>query len=425
MEITLENTGPNTKLLKVQIPSVTVRQAFDEFYARLAPKAKVAGFRPGKVPRAILEKNFHQEAKDEVIRHAIPHAYQEIVAEKQLQPAIPPLILKIDWKLDDSLYFEAQVDLVPSIKLPEYRGIAVEVDPVDVSDGDVEEAICHLRDKHAQLVPLTGRGLRPGDVVLLDQKISVEDQVLEESKDLTYELDEKRLSPEVYRELLDGRAGDNKEASLKIPEHYPKKEWVGKPAKISLAIKEIKEKKLPELNDDFAKDVGEYEGLNDLKGKIRENIQATKAEMTKMQAESKINEFLVRNSKMDLPLRLIERQKKHLHEIAQEKGQAPEKPDDVYWQALTARATDQLKLYFIYKLIANLQNIAPAQTEFEERIAQIARKIGQSPAVVRAYYKKDDRMEDLRERIMQDKVAEFLLSQAKIKTVPVQRGKAA
>ncbi len=425
MEITLENTGPNTKLLKVQIPSQVVKLAYDDFYMRLGPRAKVAGFRPGKVPRAVLEKNFAQEAKDEVLRTAIPKAYREIVAEKQWHPALPPLVIKIDWKLDDSLYFEAQVDLIPSVKLPSYKGVAVEISTADVTDSDVQQALEHLRDKHAQLVPLTGRGLRSGDVVLVDQKVLVGEHVLEEAKDLTYEMDEKRLSPEIYKELLDGRAGDNKIASMQVPEQYPKKEWAGKPATISLAIKEVKEKKLPEANDEFAKDVGEYATLGELRTKIHENLKNYQQEMVRFQTEGKINEFLVKNAQMELPARLIEKQKKQTHEGAVQKGQAPEKPDEAYWQELTGKVTNQLKLYFIFGQIALAEKIAATEEQVEEKIQEIAKKIGQNAATVREYYKKEDRIEDLRERITQDKVMEFLVAQAKVKTIPAQGGKAA
>ncbi len=416
MEITLEPIGPSAKLCKVLIPAVRVAAAFDAYYARLAPNAKVSGFRSGKVPRHVLEKNFHQQAKDDVINHIIPEAYQEIMAEKQLRPALKPMILKVDWKLDDSLYFEAQVDLIPQITLPAYKGIAVEIRQREITDKDVAASIEHLRVGIAQLVPLTGRGLRVGDVVILDQKVSVGEQVLEDLKDVTYELDEKRLSPEVYRGLLDARAGDNKTVSTTIPEHYPKKEFIGKPATVALAVKEVKEKKLPEVNDEFAKDVGEYQSLDDLKGKIREGLVKGMKDFVRAQTESKINEFLVQNTAMELPERLIQRQVKHSHEKAVEERQAPEKPDEAYWKALAAGAVNQLKLYFTYLRIAEEEKIIPGDAEVEAKVAEIARKIGQSPSVLMQYYRKEDRLHDVKERITQNKVAEFLISQANVKT---------
>ncbi len=407
MEVTLENTGPSTTLLKVQISALRVRQSLDEYYAHLAPRAKVAGFRPGKVPRNILEKNFHEEAKQEVISHAIPDAYQEIVADRKLRPALPPLVTKIDWQLDDSLYFEAQVDLVPAVKLPQYKGIAVEIAASAVEDKDVQEALDHLREKNAQLIPLTARGLTPGDVVILDQKVSVGDHILDQAKDVTYEVHEKRLSPEVYKGLLGAKAGETHEVAIV---------HAGKPATVHLSVKEVKEKKLPELDDAFAKDVGEYANLAELKDQIRKNLEQYQKEMQRLQTESKINEFLLQNSTLDLPQRLVQKQTKHMVEAAVKKGEAPEKPELAYVQAMEKRAEEQLKLYFILATIAEAEKIQPTDAQLEEKIAEIAKKVGQGVSLVRDYYKKDGRLEDLRERLQSDQVADFLIAQAKIKT---------
>ncbi len=416
MEVTLENTGPSTTLLKVQISALRVKQSLDEYYAHLAPRAKVAGFRPGKVPRAILEKNFHEEAKQEVISHAIPDAYQEIVADKKLKPALPPLVTKIDWQLDDSLYFEAQVDLVPAVKLPSYKGIAVEITDSAVQDKDVVEALDHLREKNAQLIPLTERGLAAGDVVIVDQKVSVGEHVLDQAKDAIYDMHEKRLSPEVYKGLLGAKVGETREVTTVVPADYPKKEHAGKPATVHLSVKEVKEKKLPELDDAFAKDVGEYANLAALKDQIRQNLEQYQKDMQRLQTESKINEFLLANTTMDLPKRLVQKQTKHMMEAAIKKGEAHVKPEADYIQNMEKRAEEQLKLYFILATIAEAEKIQPTEAQLDEKIAEIAKKVGQGVSLVRDYYKKDGRLEDLRERLQSDQVADFLIAQAKIKT---------
>ncbi len=414
MEITLENTGSCTKLLKVLVPAARVKHAFDEFYAHLAPTAKVAGFRPGKVPRAVMEKNYQQDARQEVVHHIVPEVFKEVVSDRQLKPAMPPMLTKVEWKLDDALYFEVQVDLIPEFKMPVYRGVSVQIQSTDVTDQDVQEAIDRLREQHAQLIPLTGRGLQGGDVAVVDQKVTIGDQVLEDSKDLMYEMDPKRLNSKIQEALLGAKAGDAREVDMTVPEHYPKKEWIGKPAKVALSVKDIKEKKLPEANDDFAKDLGQYESFSDLAAKVRGSLEKYQKEMERLQIESKVNELLIKNTAIELPERMIEKQKKVMHEAAQEKGQAPEKPDEAYWKVLSQRAADQLKLYFLYQRIAQQEKLAPADAEVGERINAIAARAKQNPAVVREHLTKNERMEDLMEQIVQDKVVDFLVSQAKV-----------
>ncbi len=424
MDITLENLGPSVKLMKVQVPSQRVKSALDEFYALLSPRAKVPGFRPGKVPRPILEKNFQSEAKKEVSEKVIAGVYKEVVDEKQLRPALPAMLMKMDWKLDDSLYFEMRVDLIPDFKLPSYKGIAVEVAKQEVPEGEVEKYLQHLQDNHAELIPREGRAAMTGDVVMVDQRLSVGETLLEESKGLAYPLDEQKMMPEMRKALEGAKAGDLRDVAITVPEQYPKKEWVGKQATLTLAVQEVKERKLPELTDEFARDmVGDCENLADLKNKIRANIEKYRAEMAALETQGKINEYLVKNVRMDLSERLVDLQKDSMHHSAQERGQAPKEPDEAYWKDLAGHAEGQLKLHFAYLKIAEAEKLEPGEADAEKKIAEIAAKIGQSPAVVREYYKKDGRMDDLMERLTKDKVAEFLIAQAKITAVPSQGGK--
>jgi trigger factor len=417
MQVTVENTGPNTKLLKVQIPAPRVKIAFDKFYASVAPKVKIPGFRPGKVPRHVLEQKLEGNAREEVLQKIVPDVIKEIAADKKLQPVIPPLLTKIDWRLDTSLYFEAQMDLVPVVKLPKYRKIPVQVKKQVLDEGEVQKSLEHLRERHGQLSPVTDRGLKAGDVAIVDQKVTVEDKVLEENKDLTLDLSEGKTGPEMIKGMLDAKIGDVREISMKVPDHYPKKELVGKAATISARVKEVKEKKVPELNDDFAKMVGETQTLAELKGKIRESLEKYQKDMIRSQQESQVHEYLLKYTKMDLSERLVESQKQHLHKTAEERKQAPEKPDEVYWQGLTKQAQQQLKLHFIYTKIVAEEKIAPSDAEVDKKLEEIAGQIGQGVAMIKEYYKKENRMEELRDRLSREAAMDVLLSQAKIKEI--------
>lgn len=302
-----EHLDKNKVKVRVEVPEATLNRAIDAAYRRWSKEIKVPGFRKGKIPRQIIDTRVGADVvREEALREALPDLYVEALRSEELEAIAPPEIDVVTFESGEPLVFEATVDVRPEITPPDPATIEVEAPPDEVTDADVDEQLEKLRERFAELETVS-REARRGDYVLIDLKGYHGDQPVEGAgaPDLLYEVGSRTGPPKLDSELEGERAG----AILKFNDVIgPAAEGaeVAQEVSFTVLLKEVKAKKLPPLDDEFAKTVGEFDELGALKQDLRERLAELKSQMVEEQVRNLVLEAFVDASDLEAPERLVQ-----------------------------------------------------------------------------------------------------------------------
>ena len=312
-----EQAGKDRVKLRVEIDDAALGPAISEVYKRWARDMKVPGFRKGKVPRQLIDARVGPEVvREEALRDALPGFYRDALEAEELEAIAPPEIDVLTFEAGSPIVFEATVDVRPEIELPELSQIKVEAPPTEVTDAEVDQQLERLRDRFAELESVS-REVRRGDYVLVDLKGHRHDELVEgaSAPDFLYEVGSRSGPPKLDDELTNERPG----AILKFtdsvhihkegePEHdHSSREEIS----FTVLLKEVKAKKLPALDDDFAKTVGEFDTLDELREDLREKLGEVKQDMVHQEIRGQTLEALVEAAMIEAPERLVEEEFEH------------------------------------------------------------------------------------------------------------------
>jgi trigger factor len=307
MNTTIEEVGKNKVRLTVEVPKADVEKVLGRTYRRLAGEVKVPGFRPGKAPRSVIDQRLGRDfVRNEALRDMLPDLYAEAVRDSDLDVVAPPSIDIKNFEDDQDLTFEATVETRPTPELKDYSGLAVTKPTVEVTDADLDEQIERLQVRFATL-EVTGRPLQKGDFALVDLNTYRHDETIDEltAKDLLIEVGAEMVVPELDTELEGKTKGDILKVTATLPERFG--ERAGWQVGMQVLVKETKARKLPALDDEFAKTVSEFDTLDDLKADVRTRL----TELAEAQAEGKLREnvldaFKEKGVEVDLPEGMVD-----------------------------------------------------------------------------------------------------------------------
>jgi trigger factor len=323
---TSERVDKDRVKLRVEVSEDALAPALDAVYRRWARDIRVPGFRKGKVPRQLIDARVGRDAvREEAVRDALPDLYRDALEAEDLEAIAPPDIEVIDFQSGAPLVFEATVDVRPDLELPDLAGISVEAPSAEVTDEDVSEQLERLRDRFAELETV-GREARRGDFVLIDLKAYDNQQVVEDASapDLLYEVGSRTGPPRLDDELEGTRPG----AILRFHDEVARPSGQGaaetRELSFTVLVKEIKAKRLPELDDGFAKTAGEFDSLEELKDDLRTRLEDVKARIAEEELRALVLERLVEATAFEPPERLVdsefEHQVKHLQDDLRRAG---------------------------------------------------------------------------------------------------------
>jgi trigger factor len=424
MKASVEEISSIKKKVSIEIPEDQVAQEVESFYKDLGKKAKIKGFRPGKVPRDILERYFKDYVKAEVIQKLIQDTYPQALSEADLQPVSPPVIDPGEFESGKRFQYSAVIEVKPDIKLEGYTGLKIEGKKEEVKDEEVEERLKTLQNLHANLKTISeGRPIQTGDYVIVDYEASIEGKPLEGGKaiDFTVEVGSGQFIPALEEKLIGLKPEEEKEIEVSFPEDYGYKKWAGKTISFHVKIKEIKEKILPPLDDEFAKDLGDYASFEELKAKLRGEIEKEKELGLERQLKDQVVDQLLEANPFEVPESLVEEQAKamvsdtKLRLAAQgvdfkNLGVSEEKLQEDY----KSMAQKQVKTFLILEKIAGQEGIAVTDDEADDRLREMSERMHQKFDVVRRYYEKNGLLPEVKAGIIRDKTLNFLLEKANI-----------
>jgi trigger factor len=401
-----------------------VTKEVESFYQQVGKQAKIKGFRPGKIPRGILERHFKDYVKSEVIQKLIQETYPAALSEKDLHPVSPPVIDPGELESGKPFQYSATVEVKPEIKIEGYIGLNIEGKKEGAREEEVEERLKGLQNLHAQLKTVPEpRPIQSGDHVIIDYEARMDNKPLEEGKavDFTVEVGSGRFIPALEEKLVGLNLEEEKEIEVPFPEDYGYKKWAGKTVSFLVKIKEIKEKVLPPLDDEFAKDLGDYASLEDLKAKLKEEIEKEKELMLDRQLKDQMIEQLIQANSFEIPESMVVEQAKALvsdtklrlagQGIALKNLNIPEEKLQEDYREV---AQKQVRTYLILEKIAAQEGITVTDEEADERLQSISERTHQKFDVVKRYYEKNGLIPELKTGILTDKTLNFLLEKANI-----------
>ncbi|HEY6127982.1 MAG TPA: trigger factor [Candidatus Acidoferrum sp.] len=410
--------------LELEIPAEDVTKATERVAKELARVARVPGFRPGKAPVALIKRRFADDIKGEVLQSLVPERVEKAVAEQKLNPVSQPQVDKLDFNEGQPLKFRAVFEVLPDFELRTYKGLEIEMPPMDVTDQDVNKALEETRERAAAFAPVEGRAVENGDFAQLKLTGTPEgggDPIQADSVLCHVGAEE---TMEAFNANLRGaNIGDHKEFDAEYPADYPDQKLAGKKFHYSADVTGIKTKKLPELNDDFAKDVSEAATLDELKTKIRESLEHQRDHRQKdLQRERVIGE-LVKLHDFPVPESLVESQmdvrlERMVRSLAQQ-GVDP-RAVNVDWSALRGRqqerAKDDVKAELIIDRIASTEKIDVTEEEVEQELQHLSSHSGESVEAIRARLTKQGALDRMKAKLRSDKTLDWLARNANVRT---------
>ena len=433
MKIDIDELSSVQRKVRVELPVETVANEFSRAYKNLGQRVRVKGFRTGKIPRSVLQGIYGDEVKGEVRSHLVEESLGEIIRERGLQIVSRPEVEANDPSEAGAFSFSAVFEVKPEITVKDYLGAEIEKVKLAITDSQLDEALRRLQEGHARLELVTDREVvQKGDFVTLDFDGAIEGKPFSGGKgeNYTLEVGAGQALPQFEDAVSGLKVNERRTIKVVYPEKYPNAEIAGKAVDFSLVVREIKQKVLPMLDDEFAKDHGECASLDELKDRIRTRLSDELKRYQNEELKEKIISRLIATHSFAAPPSMVERQTRYLMERYQNQfagqsgadaGAAP--PMEEAKKTLEARAIRQVQATLLMEKIAQLEKIEIADHEVQERVDHLARAAGDRGKTVREIYSRPDARDDLRAQMVFDRTVEFLLERAKIKEVDLPPSK--
>ncbi len=408
----LEEISPTKKRIKIEIPADTIEKEISESLENLRRTSTIPGFRTGKAPMSLIEKRFGKKVEDDVLEKIIPKAYVAVLNEADLTPVADPVVEeKTEFKRHSPFSLTLLIEVLPRVEL-DYEGIKVKDIPVTVTDEDVENVLKGLQEERTAYEP-SDEPVDMNDLILCDY--SIMDSGIEK-KDQVYRVGGSLFPEDVVKELIGKKKGNEFNITTTFSDNYPSKELAGKKVNLKLTIKDIKRGNFPDLDDEFAKDMG-FDNLEKLKGHIREEIMKLKrAEVAKIQKAEIINRLLETHD-FELPESLLEEEIELLtYSLRSNQGdEADEEGIKKTREDVRPEAIKNLKMSLLLSMIGKKEGIHVSEDELKSAITAMARRFSVSPeSIIKFYISRDGSLNRLKDAIFEDKVLDLLLSKATI-----------
>jgi trigger factor len=419
MKVNAEELSPTKTRLQVEVPPPQVKEAVETLYRDLNKRVKIKGFRPGKTPRDVLERHYGDYIKEQAISHLINETYPQAISQESLEPIAPPTIDTGDLRVESPFTYSAVVEVRPNIEVTGYKGLRLKGKKEKVTSKEVQGELERLRMMHSQLEPVEGRDrVKKGDMVLLDFQGLLDGRPIRDGKAENYSLEvgSGSMVPGFEEGLIGKTAGAAEEITVDFPDDHPRKELAGNTVTFQVTVKEIRQRILPSLDDEFAKDVGDYQDLDALKDRIKKDLEEVKEHrLTEGLREAAIDQLL-RANPIEIPSYLVERrtdellQDLKLRMAAQKQEVTPEDERKAHeeYQKVAER---EVRTSLLLEEIGRQESIEAQPKELGERLQKMAsmyqrplEELRQNSSLVAAVQRALER----------EKVLDFIIAEAKV-----------
>jgi trigger factor len=426
MKVEVQELGDCARRLEIEVPPENVKKELDQAYRELAKRVSIRGFRKGKIPRPVLERYHRSSVEDEVLQKLIPSSFEQAVKDQGLRAVGQPKLDDIN--LDDAkaLRYTATVEVLPDIALQTYGGWDLTKEVRVVPDSEIDRELQELQNRHVSLVSIEeDRVVQDGDYVLISFEGFRDGQPVQGTKAENYALvvGSKTVIDSIERGLIGMRKGEAREILVPFPETYPNKSMAGQEVLFHVTVNEIKERVLPTLNDDFAKETGGVDTLAELKEKLRRQQEDLAAREARRALHEVIVSRLIEANPFELPPGMVEAETERLiadvqRQLRPQQGDAgPLQLSEEVRQQLHDQAVNRIKRELLIEEIAKREGIAVDDSDVEAELKHLADRTEQRLEYLRRQMEQSRVLESMRHNILADKVLDFVEARSTVTEV--------
>jgi trigger factor len=407
--------------LEITVPVSEVEQETNRVIESIREKARMPGFRPGKVPPGMIRSKFPEEIRKGVIEALVPKHLRDAVKKENLNMAGEPALKEVHFKSGEPLRVRVELEVYPEFELGDYRGMTVTYREPVVTEEDVDKRIEALRERKAEYINIDPRPAAEGDyaVVSLESMAGLEGKPIRQ-EEMTLRIGDPETLPDFSNKLTGMEPGEEAELEVTYPEDYAEPRLGGKTVKFHMRLKTIRRKELPEVNDEFAKDLGDYQNVDELRDAVRKGLMGEREVLAREQAKAELVDRVVEMHDFPVPEVAVERQLEGmLEQRARELAIQGVDPRTLQfdWAKFKeiegARARRDVKAYLILERIAEREAIETMMEDLDREVQRIARQRGEPVPAVRKRLEKEGHMRVIANRIRHDKTINLLFEQAR------------
>ncbi|MFH1784577.1 MAG: trigger factor [bacterium] len=416
-------------VLDIELPQDMVNQELEDIFLKLQRSAVLPGFRKGKAPQEIVKQQFTQQAMKEAIEKLVPKAVDQALHEHNISPVTTPSVYDLDPNKDKPLTFKISVEVKPETDPSSYRKIKINKGSSVVTDEDVQKQIDTLRERSARLIQASHDTVQEGDFVVVDYEGPGMDTTkdpfkTEKRKNQLVKIGDEGIEkffPGFTKPLIGAKAADQRESKVVFPNDHNDKKLAGKEATFNITVQEIKERQLPEVNDEFAKEVG-LDSISVLKDNIRENLQSQRDAKVKRSMENQLIDDIIKNNEIECPPSLVEQEMDYIvartKEYFARQGINPAQmgaKDEELREKCREDALRNVKAHLLLESISKKENIQVSDEEFDKRLQETIEHNKDASDKVKEHFTKYK--SDIIAQMVQENTFKFLLDNAKVKEV--------
>jgi trigger factor len=405
--------------MHVEIPSDVVDAEIDRYVRDYSRKARLPGFRPGKAPARVVRHRFKEQILHDVAHDLIPRAIQDALRERGVEALDVPDVRDVLVEEGRPLTFTASFDTLPAFEPGDYATLTLRRAAIHVDDQAVDRAMQRLRERAARYEPVEGRGADEGDTLVVDLDRTDADGKTDSHRDVNVELGATTNPPGFDAHLLGLEVGASKTFPIRYPADYGITELAGTEVSYTVAVKGLKRRKLPDLDDEFAKDLGTFETLDALRSRVREDLEHEARHAVERDVRAELMKQLAARVPFEVPSSLVERElDRRLEEFAQRLVEQKVDPNEagVDWRAFRESQRDAAQqavaAALVVEEVARRERLEATDDEVEREVARYAEQLGRTPAAVRAELEKEQGLSRVRASLRREKTIDFLMARA-------------
>ncbi len=427
MKVTLEKEKENLVKLNITIPAKDAADAYNNAVRKVSQYVNIDGFRKGKAPRAVVERHVGTERiKQEAIENLMPKAIHQAVSENDLDLIAQPYITSYNYNVGEDLTVTAMAELRPEVTLGQYKGLNLEVKDSPIEEDAMQKSIDNLLNQHSTQETVIDRPTKDTDIAVIDFDGYSNGEKIQggEAKNYPLDLAHSNFIPGFAEQLVGKNLNDEFEIKVNFPEDYHDEKLKGQPATFKIKINEIKEKKLPELNDEFAQKVGPFKTVDDLKADIQKYLESQRERTNKQNSENEVFKAVIDSSKVEIPQSMIDREVSSLREEYTQRLAAQginwdelvkSQGEDQLLKNLNEDAQVRIKNSLVIDKIAKEENIKLDQKDIEKKFAQLGAAYGMKPQdLVKQLGRNPEVIASISQQALNEKVREFLMENNKV-----------
>lgn len=424
MKVEVVHKNSCQRAVTIEVDPESLKQDHLAVCSKYQRQARVPGFRQGKTPMSIVLQRFKNEIREDFLEGAVQKHLLEAIKAEKLDPLDHPHIHDLTYSEGEPLKFTAEFEVLPELNLSNYRGLQIERVPVDVKEEEVDATIKAMQERMAQYVPVSGRAIQNGDFAVVSYVGKFGDPSKKdiEAKEIYCEVGSDNTLTEFNQNLLGAQTGEKRSFPVKYPDDFPNKELAGTEVQYEIEVQDIRQKQVPELNDEFAKDAGQYGSLEELRSKVRERITSNKEQAAQSAMQEKLVGLIIQDNPFDVPAVMVRKQTENrLNDYVRSlisRGVHP-KTLDIDWTEFQERqkelAVTDVKVALVLEHIAEQENITVTEEEVDEDISKRAQETHQAFEAVKSRLTKEGATDTIKDRIRNKKSLNLLLSLASVK----------